>query len=104
MTKQRKFWRYASKNKDLKYSLADKLKISEILAQILINRGLQDAEQIIKFLSGKLEDLSDPYLLKDMQQAVLRIKKAIEVQEKITIYGDYDGDGVTATALVYRVL
>lgn len=104
MTKQRKFWRYASKNKDLKYSLADKLKISEILAQILINRGLQDAEQIIKFLSGKLEDLSDPYLLKDMQQAVLRIKKAIEVQEKITIYGDYDVDGVTATALVYRVL
>lgn len=104
MAKQRKLWRFASTNHELKKYLAEKLRISGVIAQILLNRGLGDEDEATEFLFGKLDSLHDPYLLKDMQKAVQRIQCAIENQEKITIYGDYDVDGVTSTALIFRVL
>src|SRR5690606_27722132 len=61
-------------------------------------------ETIDKFLNSTLDDLNDPFLLKDMNLAVKRIAKAIENKEKILIYGDYDVDGVTSTSVLYKFL
>lgn len=104
MSKQRKLWRLAKTDSELKRCLAKKLNISEVIAQILINRGLRDEKMAAEFLYGDIENLYDPYLLKDMERAVQRIKCAIKNNEKIIVYGDYDVDGITATALVVRVL
>jgi len=78
---------------------------STITLQLLYNRGLCTEEEIEKFLNPDYEnDLYDPFLMKDMEQAVRRIKKAINQKEKIVIYGDYDVDGVTAVAILYKTL
>lgn len=104
MAKQRKLWRLSATEPELKKRLAGHLRISGVIAQILINRGLRDERMASEFLYGDISSLHDPYLLKDMKQAVQRIQRAIEDKEKITVYGDYDVDGITATALVVRLL
>ncbi len=71
---------------------------------ILANRGLLTKEAIEGFLEPKLSNLPNPLLLPDCEKAVIRIKKAIERKEKILVYGDYDVDGITGTALIFRVL
>ena len=71
-----------------------------LLAQLLHNRGLVDPEAITAFLNPEYEGLHSPLLFKDMQKAVERIERAIEKKEKITIYGDYDADAVTANAVL----
>jgi single-stranded-DNA-specific exonuclease len=78
--------------------------ISPILSQILINRGLTTFEEIKKFLFTSTSQLYSPFLLKGMESACQRIKKAIEKKEKITIYGDYDADGITAISLLLLTL
>ena len=75
-----------------------------MFAQLLVNRNIKTPEAAQDFLFGGLSACSDPFLMKDMHKAVGRIKKAIEKNEKILIYGDYDVDGVTATALLANVL
>ncbi len=80
--------------------LADESNITPLQAQLLINRGITDSFSAASFLAPKLSQLLDPMLLQDMDVAVERILAAIERQEKITIYGDYDADGITATALL----
>jgi single-stranded-DNA-specific exonuclease len=78
---------------------------SKIVLQLLYNRGIKTEGEIEKFLNPDYErDLYDPFLMKDMDKAVIRIKKAIDNKEKIVIYGDYDVDGVTATAVLYKTL
>jgi len=104
MVKLRKLWRLASNNIDLKQHLANKLEVSNLIAQILINRGFSDEKSAYDFLHGSITSLHDPFLMKDMIVAIERIKSAIKKQELITIYGDYDVDGITSTALMYRVL
>ena len=84
--------------------LADRAGISSVLAQILYNRGIRTNEEIRRYLYDDMDDLDDPFLMKGMKKAVERICRAIEEQEKIVIYGDYDVDGITSTALVYSVL
>lgn len=81
-------------------NLANDTGISLLQAQLLINRGITDTSSAISFLSPRLSSLKDPMLLKDMDMAVDTIVGAIENQENITIYGDYDADGITATALL----
>ena len=77
--------------------------ISPILAQILLNRGFEDPDQAGRFLTAS--DLTeDPFEIKDMPEAVTRIGAAIANQESIAVYGDFDADGVTATALLVQVL
>ena len=80
--------------------LADKTDISLLKACLLINRGITDSEEAEAFLNPKLSNLSDPMLLKDMEESTDLIISAIEQQEKIAIYGDYDADGLTSTALL----
>ncbi len=81
-------------------NLANETGITPLQAQLLINRGITDPSSALSFLSPRLSDLTDPMLLRDMDMAVEMIVGAIENQEKITIYGDYDADGITATALL----
>jgi single-stranded-DNA-specific exonuclease len=81
-------------------SLANETGITPLQAQLLINRGITDTSSALSFLTPRLSDLTDPMLLRDMDMAVEMIVGAIENQEKITIYGDYDADGITATALL----
>lgn len=78
--------------------------ISPLLGSIFWNRGLREDEDFISFLSPSLEQLHDPYLLFDMEKAVARIRKAIENEEAILIYGDYDADGITSTTVLYETL
>ena len=104
MLKLRKLWRLSSTKLETKQRLSREFGISGIIAQVLINRGIEDGLAVREFLYGGVDNLGNPYLLKDMEQAVGRIAQAIEVKEKITIYGDYDVDGITATAVLYKVL
>ncbi len=74
--------------------------LTPLQAQLLINRGISDPSQAKSFLCPRLADMADPMLLKDMDCALAVILKAVEDRKKITIYGDYDADGLTATALL----
>lgn len=80
------------------------LKISEVLAMSLIRRGISDVNSARWFMNTEALYLYDPYMLCDMDKAVSRIKYAIENNEKICIYGDYDVDGITSIATLYRYL
>jgi single-stranded-DNA-specific exonuclease len=80
------------------------LNIPTVMAKILINRGILDVEEAKHFLTPALENLLDPFLLKDMDLAVDRIWKAIDAGEKIMVHGDYDADGVTGTSVLIRTL
>lgn len=84
--------------------LARELNISDLSAQILIDRGLTTAEAARAFIRPSMDELHDPFLMKDMEQAVLRLHHAIENRERIMVYGDYDVDGTTAVALMYSFL
>ena len=74
--------------------------MTPLFAQLLVNRGVKTPEKAQEFLFGDLSSCHDPFLMKDMDKGVERIKKAIEKKEKVLIYGDYDVDGVTSTALL----
>ena len=101
-------WNYVSplteEEKHTARRLADALSISPAICTLLVQRGIKTEEQVKKFFRPRLEDLHDPFLLKDMDKAVARLNKAMGAKEKILIYGDYDVDGTTAVALVYRFL
>ena len=84
--------------------LAIDLNIDKILANMLVHRGITNYEEAKKFFRPSLNDLHDPFLMKDMDKAIIRIEKAIKNQEKILVYGDYDVDGTTAVSLVYSFL
>ena len=79
-------------------------RISPVLANLLVQRGIDTNEKASRFFNPRLEELHDPFLMKDMDRAVERIERAIKNREKIMVYGDYDVDGTTAVALVYTFL
>jgi single-stranded-DNA-specific exonuclease len=89
---------------DLVASLAADLKVDNHVANLLVQRGITDYASAHKFFRPELEQLHDPFLMKDMEAAVSRIKKAIDSGEKILVYGDYDVDGTSAVALVYSFI
>ena len=91
-------------SKEANEKLANELNIEPILANLLTQRGIETFDQAKAFFRPELEDLHDPFLMKDMELAVERIKKAIDSEEKILIYGDYDVDGTTSVALMYSFL
>ena len=100
-------WNYASitpEQAELSLSLAKELGISPILGKILVMRGITKVAEAKKFFRPQLPDLYDPYLMKDMDVAVDRLNKAMGRKERILIYGDYDVDGTTAVALVYKFI
>jgi len=84
--------------------LAKSLKVSPLLAQVLINRGITDTMAASVFLRPKLTELIDPSQMPGIEPAVHRLKQAITNKEKITLYGDYDVDGITGVAILWQVL
>jgi len=97
-------WHIPKEDKKLQSELSRELNISPILAQLLINRGVKESSSARKFLKADFKDLRDPYIFPDMEKAVDRILKAINDEERILIYGDYDVDGITSIALLFSVL
>lgn len=84
--------------------LVKKRHITNLLASILVNRGIIDGEKINVFLNPTRKDFYNPFLMPDMEIAVKRIVKAIENKEKIMIYGDYDADGITSITVLKKYL
>lgn len=84
--------------------LANELQVSKLIASLLVQRGITTFNQAKQFFRPSLNDLHDPYLMKDMDKAVQRIEKAIANQENILVFGDYDVDGTTAVSLVSSYL
>ena len=84
--------------------LAKVLNVEDFIATLLVQRGIENFEDARRFFRPSLADLHDPYLMKDMEKAVSRIEKAIENEENILVFGDYDVDGTTAVSLVSSYL
>ena len=89
---------------EVQQQLEKELNISSAAARMLVVRGIQTADEARAFVRPSLDKLHDPFLMKDMDKAVERLHQAITQGEKILIYGDYDVDGTTAVALMYRFL
>ena len=98
-----KKWLLRNTSKDIS-SIAKNSGVSEVIAKILINRGFDNEIDIKKFMRASIDDLYDPFLMKDMEKATGLIQSAIEKKEKIVVYGDYDADGVTSTVIMYKAL
>lgn len=92
-------WRLRSADEAQATQLANELNISRVLARLLIARGYTDPESAYRFLNPSLHDLAHPNQLPDIEPAVRRLARAVERQEPVLVYGDYDVDGITATAL-----
>ena len=89
---------------EIQHELARSLNISPVLAQLLVQRGIQTSGEAKRFFEPDLKDLHDPFLMADMDKAVERMTAAIRENEKILIYGDYDVDGTTSVSLVYKFI
>ncbi len=89
---------------EISQRLAKELGISPILGKLLIERGISNPQEAKKFFRPQLPDLHDPFLIKDMDIAVERLNKAMGKKERIMVYGDYDVDGTTSVALVYKFI
>lgn len=97
-----KIWNIKPANADAQ-KLANELKISKLTANILLNRSVKNNQDGLKFLNPKLTELNEPNLLPGAEKAAKRIVKAIQNNEKITIYGDYDVDGITSITILYKL-
>jgi len=100
----RKIWRIKPSDQEFQDNLSHDLHISKITAQLLLNRGINSSASASDFLSCNLSSCHDPFLLKDMNKSVSRIKEAISAKEKVLVYGDYDVDGMTGVAVLYTCL
>lgn len=99
-----KNWQIKDSNPQLQATLSDSLNIHPIIAQLLINRGLTDIKEAQAFLKADLSSLHNPFLLKNMDIAVQRIRKAQATRQGVLVVGDYDADGVTSSVLLNNVL
>ena len=100
-------WNYQAPTQekiDAAKALAEEIKVSPVLCRLLIDRGITTADEAQRFFRPQLHDLHDPFLMAEMDKAVDRLNRAMGNRERIMIYGDYDVDGCTAVALVYRFL
>jgi len=84
--------------------LMRELRVDRLIATLLVQRGIHNYDEAKQFFRPQITDLHDPFLMKDMDKAVERLTKAIVSHEKIIVFGDYDVDGTTATALMIRFL
>ncbi len=97
-------WQVARRDRKAECALASSLGLHPLTAAVLLRRGLTTEEAAREFLSPSLDQLHDPHLLPDMQQAARRVQRAIQQREPLLIHGDYDADGLTAAALLVRFL
>jgi single-stranded-DNA-specific exonuclease len=96
--------RLTAQEEALQQQLERELNISAAAARMLVVRNIQSAEEARAFIRPSLDKLHDPFLMKDMDKAVERLHQALTQNENILIYGDYDVDGTTAVAVMYRFL
>ncbi len=104
MAKDRKWIVKEVPDPDTVARLSAEVGIDSVLSTLLVQRGIRTFEQARAFFRPNLASLHDPFLMKDMDKAVERLKKAVDGKEKILVYGDYDVDGTTAVSLVYSFL
>ncbi len=97
-------WKFPEINASFQELLSRELRVHPLVSQILVNRSILNPEDARKYLSPSLSDLHNPFLMKDMKKGIERLIKAIHGREKMVIYGDYDADGVTSVAILYRFL
>jgi single-stranded-DNA-specific exonuclease len=97
-------WRVLSSVPEQVERLAAQVGVVPLVAHLLLQRGFDDPVQARKFLQPSLEDLHDPFLMKDMDRVVERLLRAAQMGEKVLIYGDYDVDGITSTVVLKRAL
>ena len=97
-------WEFYNQDENLVQKIAKEHNISELLAVILVNRGITQKKDIDIFLNPTRKDFHDPYSMTDMEKAVNRILKAIDEKEKVIIYGDYDVDGITSITVLKKFL
>jgi single-stranded-DNA-specific exonuclease len=101
MTMEKRWVLKESSDREMVKNLAQELNIDRNLAELLIQRGITTFDEARSFFRPSLSNLHDPFLMKDMTAAIDRIETALEENQKILVYGDYDVDGTTAVALVY---
>ena len=99
-----KRWLVSRQQKEAAQEISKASKISATLAQVLINRGLSNIPEIDAFITPKLNFLSNPYEIPDMEKAAQRLLLAKNKGERVAVYGDYDVDGVTGTAILLLTL
>ncbi len=100
-----KYWKIKEKaDPETVSRLASELNISDVLTNLLVQRNIQDFDQAREFFRPSLDNMHDPFLMKDMDIAVDRLQKAIRNKENILVYGDYDVDGTTSVSLIYSFL
>ena len=99
-----KKWKIYEVDEEKVEELSNKYHLNKLLATILANRNIVNEEEIRLFLNPTRNDFHDPYLITDMEKAINRIVEAIEKQEKVTIYGDYDVDGITSITVLKSFL
>jgi single-stranded-DNA-specific exonuclease len=99
-----KRWKILQADEAKTSALQEALKINKTLCRVLVQRGIDDFEKAKQYFRPQLTDLHDPWLMKDMDKAVNRIRAAFEHEEKILVFGDYDVDGTTSVASMYRFL
>ena len=100
-------WNYlpfTSEQKSIADNLSGLFPNSKTISRLLVLRGITSVEETKKFFNPSMSDLHDPFIMQDMDKAVNRLNKALGRKEKIMVYGDYDVDGITSVALVYRYL
>ena len=99
------YWKLLDKSdKNIVSKLRKEIIDDEVIANLLVQRGIYDYDSAKDFFRPDITKLHNPFLMKDMKEAVLRIEKAIEENEKILVYGDYDVDGTTSVAMMYSFL
>ena len=104
MVEAHKLWRFFKPDPVEVQRVADENHLHSPVARALVNRGLTDHDEIDVYLHPKLNELGDPFDLPDMDKAVPRVWEAIDKRERILVFGDYDVDGITSTALMVKVL
>lgn len=102
--RKRKIWQLQKCDREYAASIAADLGVSPVVIGVLLNRGVRDKDEIKEFLFGSEQPFHEPLLMKDMQQAAERILEAVANKEQITVYGDYDVDGISASSLLYLYL
>lgn len=101
---QKRWFVRAPQDSTIVEAFRSELKVDSIVAELLLQRGIDSYTKAEAFFRPKREDLHDPFLMKDMDLAVERLREAIEKKQKVMLYGDYDVDGTTAVTLLYIVL
>ena len=104
MTMQKRWFVRAPQDSTIVEEFRSELKVDAVVAELLLQRGIDTYSKAEAFFRPKLDHLHDPFLMKDMDAAVVRLIGAIDKQEKVMLYGDYDVDGTTAVALMYHTL